>query len=122
MTYDDGDAGGARGCSIPPGPWSSSPARGRTRVVTDAGRIRAVFFDVDFTLIHPGPTFQGAGYAEVCAAHGVAVDRGAVRGGGQGARRCRSSTTSEDPIYDHGLFIRYTAAIIEHMGGRGPRW
>ena len=25
----------------------------------------------------------------------------------------------DDPIYDHGLFIRYTAAIIEHMGGQG---
>ena len=28
----------------------------------------AVFFDVDFTLIHPGPTFQGAGYARVLRA------------------------------------------------------
>jgi hypothetical protein len=36
-------------------------------------RVRAVFFDVDFTLIHPGPAFQGHGYAEVCARHGVKV-------------------------------------------------
>ena len=35
---------------------------------------RAVFFDVDFTLIYPGPAFQGHGYAEFCARHGVAVD------------------------------------------------
>jgi hypothetical protein len=35
---------------------------------------RAVFFDVDFTLIHPGPTFQGHGYAEACARHGVTAD------------------------------------------------
>ena len=32
---------------------------------------------------------------------------------------CPCSTTSAEPLYDHGLFIRYTAAIIEHMGGAG---
>lgn len=26
----------------------------------------------------------------------------------------------EEPVYDDGLFIHYTATIIEHMGGRGP--
>ena len=36
--------------------------------------IRAVFFDVDFTLIYPGPTFQGEGYARFCAQEGVIVD------------------------------------------------
>src|SRR3954453_23730815 len=36
--------------------------------------IRAVLFDVDFTLIHPGPTFQGEGYAAFCARHGIGVD------------------------------------------------
>jgi HAD superfamily hydrolase (TIGR01662 family) len=35
---------------------------------------RAVFFDVDFTLIYPGPTFQGEGYQRFCAAHGIQVD------------------------------------------------
>ena len=35
---------------------------------------KAVFFDVDFTLIHPGPTFQGHGYSEACARHGVTAD------------------------------------------------
>jgi hypothetical protein len=37
-------------------------------------RTRAVFFDVDFTLIRPGPAFQGHGYREFCARHGVDVD------------------------------------------------
>ena len=37
----------------------------------------AVFFDVDFTLIHPGPRFQGVGYEANCARHGVAVDQAA---------------------------------------------
>ena len=41
---------------------------------TDGAGTAAVFFDVDFTLIHPGPTFQGVGYRERCARHGIAVD------------------------------------------------
>ena len=40
---------------------SPSPARSRCR----RAMTQAVFFDVDFTLIHPGPTFQGAGYRDV---------------------------------------------------------
>ena len=35
---------------------------------------RAVFFDVDFTLIRPGPAFEGSGYRDFCARHGVDVD------------------------------------------------
>ena len=81
--------------------------------------IRAVFFDVDFTLIHPGPAFQGAGYERFCREHdvpGVAADRfdAAV------AASSFILDEVEEPIYDDGLFIHYTASIIEHMGGRGP--
>ena len=36
--------------------------------------VKAVFFDVDFTLIYPGPTFQGAGYEQFCARYGIRVD------------------------------------------------
>ena len=36
--------------------------------------IRAVFFDVDFTLIYPGPKFQGEGYRQFCARHAISVD------------------------------------------------
>jgi putative hydrolase of the HAD superfamily len=79
--------------------------------------IKAVFFDVDFTLIHPGPRFHGPGYAEVCAVHGVVVD--AARFDAAVARALPILDDHDDPVYDHALFIRYTAAIIEHMGGRG---
>jgi len=79
--------------------------------------IKAVFFDVDFTLIHPGPRFHGPGYAEVCAVHGVVVD--AARFDAAVAQALPILDDHDDPIYDHGLFIRYTAAIIEHMGGQG---
>ena len=43
------------------------PARGADRPHESAGRSTRVFFDVDFTLIHPGPRFHGPGYAEACA-------------------------------------------------------
>ena len=50
---------GAR--SFPPAPPSSSPVR-MPAESNEPPPVKAVFFDVDFTLIYPGPTFQGEGY------------------------------------------------------------
>ena len=80
--------------------------------------IRAVFFDVDFTLIFPGPTFQGEGYARFCAQEGVAVDPSRFEAAVAAASFILDEV--EEPIYDASLFVHYTATIIEHMGGRGP--
>ena len=78
---------------------------------------RAVFFDVDFTLIHPGPAFQGHGYAESCAKHGVAVDAARF----EAAVSAASATLHADGgAYDPEVFIQYTRRIIEGMGGSGP--
>ena len=79
--------------------------------------VRAVFFDVDFTLIYPGPTFQGDGYARFCARHGMTVDPGRF----SAAVRAASSILDDvqDHIYDAAIFVRYTRRIIEEMGGRG---
>lgn len=79
--------------------------------------VRAVFFDVDFTLIHPGPRFHGPGYAATCAEHGIVVD--AARFDAAVALALPLLDDVADPLYDHDLFIRYTAAIIEQMGGQG---
>jgi HAD superfamily hydrolase (TIGR01662 family) len=78
---------------------------------------RAVVFDVDFTLIYPGPMFHGDGYRAFCARHGIAVD----------PRRFEQAVASaaplldgpEDAPYAADLFIGYTRHIIEQMGGRG---
>jgi HAD superfamily hydrolase (TIGR01549 family) len=78
---------------------------------------RAVFFDVDFTLIYPGPRFQGEGYARFCAEQGVEVDAGKFDQAVAAASFILDEV--EDPIYDASLFVHYTASIIEHMGGRG---
>lgn len=80
--------------------------------------VRAVFFDVDFTLIYPGPTFMGEGYARFCAARGTTID----------PARFHDAVLAAAPIlhdeqqlaYDDEVFIRYTRRIIEEMGGTGP--
>jgi HAD superfamily hydrolase (TIGR01662 family) len=77
----------------------------------------AVFFDVDFTLIYPGPTFQGSGYREFCKAHGVDVDPLAFDAAVVGASSFLAPTTD---VYDAEIFIQYTRRIIEGMGGSGP--
>ena len=80
-------------------------------------RTRAVFFDVDFTLIHPGPRFQGVGYREMCARHGVEVDAGRFDAAVAGASGLLDSA---DQLYDAAIFVNYTNRIIELMGGAGP--
>ena len=79
--------------------------------------IRAVFFDVDFTLIFPGPTFQGEGYQRACAARGIEVDP--LKFEEAAAASSFILDEVEDQIYTHDIFIHYTASIIEKMGGRG---
>jgi putative hydrolase of the HAD superfamily len=78
----------------------------------------AVFFDVDFTLIYPGPTFQGEGYVRFCADQGVAIDASRFESAVAAASFILDEV--EEPLYDASLFVHYTATIIEHMGGRGP--
>jgi HAD superfamily hydrolase (TIGR01662 family) len=80
-------------------------------------RTAAVFFDVDFTLIHPGPRFQGSGYQASCARYGIQVDAARFDAAVAGASGALDST---DQLYDDALFINYTMRIIELMGGQGP--
>jgi putative hydrolase of the HAD superfamily len=79
--------------------------------------LRAVFFDVDFTLIYPGPTFQGEGYRQFCAAHGVDVDPEKFIQGVLDASPILHD--DQELTYNDEVFIRYTRRIIEVMGGRG---
>jgi putative hydrolase of the HAD superfamily len=80
---------------------------------------RAVFFDVDFTLIYPGPTFQGEGYTRFAARYGMRLDPARFAD----AVRVASSILNEaqEHIYNDEIFIRYTARIVEQMGGSGPQ-
>jgi putative hydrolase of the HAD superfamily len=79
--------------------------------------VRAVFFDVDFTLIYPGPTFQGEGYAQFCGNYGVDVDP--ARFPAAVAAASAILDEEQDHIYHPDIFVRYTRRIIEEMGGTG---
>jgi HAD superfamily hydrolase (TIGR01549 family) len=78
---------------------------------------RAIFFDVDFTLIYPGPTFQAQGYARFCAEEQIEIDSTHFDAAVAAASIILDDV--EEQVYDPNLFIHYTATIIEHMGGRG---
>ena len=81
--------------------------------------IRAVFFDVDFTLIYPGPMFQGGGYQAFCARHGMAVDPSKFD------RSVADALTlldgADDSTYDPEVFVAFTRRVIEGLGGAGER-
>lgn len=74
----------------------------------------AVFFDVDFTLIHPGPRFQASGYVDTCVRHGLTVDGAKFEAAVVGAAEVLDST---DQLFNPQVYIDYTARIIQLMGG-----
>ena len=80
---------------------------------------RVVFFDVDFTLIQPGPTFQAGGYEAFCAGYGIAVE--SARFDAAVAAAAPVLEDLDEHAYDPDVFIRYTRRIIEGMGGTGER-
>jgi len=80
--------------------------------------VRAVLFDVDFTLIYPGPTFRGEGYQAFCARHGIDVDPEAFDQAV--AQAAPLLDVPDEATYDAEVFVAYTSRIIEGMGGRGP--
>ena len=78
---------------------------------------RAVFFDVDFTLIHPGPMFQGPGYRDFCARYGITTDPARFA---DAVAAASALLDSSGGTYDPQIFVNYTREIIERMGGSGP--
>ena len=130
LDYDRAAAGSARGgdargrrtprrasCSIPSGRRWPSPAPRSSDRRMSVPATRAVFFDVDFTLIHPGPTFEGTGYREFCARHGIDVDASAFDAAVAAAAPLLDADGGR---YDPAIFVDYTRRIIEGMGGAGP--
>ena len=80
--------------------------------------IAAVCFDVDFTLIYPGPTFRSAGYRRFGERHGLDLDESRFDAAVAGAAPILDAAQGD--IYDAAIFHRYTASIIRGMGGEGP--
>jgi putative hydrolase of the HAD superfamily len=80
--------------------------------------VRAVLFDVDFTLIYPGPTFRGEGYHAFCERYGIAIDSTLF---GEAVARAAPLLEGPGDVYDSDVFVTYTRRIIEEMGGAGER-
>jgi putative hydrolase of the HAD superfamily len=79
---------------------------------------KAVFFDVDFTLIYPGPMFRGEGYRAFAARHGMDID--ASKFSQAVADAAPLLDGPEDVPYHAEIFVIYTRRIVEGMGGTGP--
>ncbi len=81
-------------------------------------RLRAVLFDVDFTLAKPGPLLGGPGYREAAARHGIELDAERYAD----ARVAALADLQKHPELDHDeeIWVRFTADIIRGMGGDGP--
>ena len=79
--------------------------------------VRAVLFDVDFTLIYPGPAFRGEGYQAFGHRHGMTLDPSRFDHAVASAAPLLDGP--EDQPYDAEHFVRYTRHIIEQMGGAG---
>lgn len=77
-----------------------------------------VFFDVDFTLIHPGPTFDGEGYRRFARRHGLDVDPGRFAAAVKVASV--ELDRAQDDIYRPELFVAYARRVLQEMGGNGP--
>lgn len=96
-----------------PPPVVPAASRGVARVT------KAVLFDVDFTLIHPGRAFLAEGYREACARHGIEVDAAMFEEAVAAATAVLDLPANTR--YDDAIFVSYTRRIIEGMGGTGDR-
>jgi putative hydrolase of the HAD superfamily len=82
--------------------------------------VRAVVFDVDFTLAKPGPDLGPEGYRRLGERHGLVLDPDRY----DDARRAALVDLKRHPELDHDeeIWIRFTQRIIEGMGGVGDTY
>jgi putative hydrolase of the HAD superfamily len=79
--------------------------------------LRAVVFDVDFTIAQPGPDLGPEGYRRLGRQHGLELDPTRY----DEARRAAFATLERHPELEHDeeIWILFTQRIIEGMGGVG---
>lgn len=77
--------------------------------------LRAVLFDVDFTLCRPGPELSAERYARIAARHGVTLDTERY----EDAREAAVANLKRHPelLHDETIWHRFTEEIFVGMGG-----
>jgi putative hydrolase of the HAD superfamily len=77
--------------------------------------LRAVLFDVDFTLCRPGPELSPERYARIAARHGVTLDASRY----DDAREAAALNLKRHPelLHDDSIWHRFTEDIFVGMGG-----
>jgi HAD superfamily hydrolase (TIGR01549 family) len=80
--------------------------------------LRAVLFDVDFTLCRPGPELGPESYVRVGQRHGLELEASAY----PRARELALASFQRHPdlLHDEEIWIAYTERVVQGMGGRGP--
>jgi HAD superfamily hydrolase (TIGR01549 family) len=82
--------------------------------------LRAVVFDVDFTLARPGPDLGPGGYRELGLRYGLSLDPGRY----EQARAAAFAEVKRHPELDHDeeIWVLFTERIIQGMGGVGDTY
>ena len=82
--------------------------------------LRAVVFDVDFTLARPGPDLGPEGYRELGRRHGLELDPARY----EEARAAAFTEVKRHPELDHDeeIWVLFTERIIVGMGGEGDTY
>jgi putative hydrolase of the HAD superfamily len=80
--------------------------------------IRAVLFDVDFTLARPGPELMPEGYVRCAERHGLTLDAERY----EQAREAAFVDLQRHPELDHDeeIWVAFTERIVLGMGGSQP--
>jgi HAD superfamily hydrolase (TIGR01662 family) len=82
--------------------------------------LRAVVFDVDFTLARPGPDLGPQGYRELGLRYGLDLDPSRY----DEARMAAFAEVKQHPELDHDeeIWVLFTERVIIGMGGRGETY
>jgi len=80
--------------------------------------LRAVLFDVDFTLVRPGPELGPEGYVNAGARHGLTLDASRY----EAARDDALVELKHHPELEHDdtIWFAFTERIVRGMGGTAP--
>jgi putative hydrolase of the HAD superfamily len=83
--------------------------------LTGLTKLRAVLFDVDFTLCRPGPELSAERYARIAARHGITLEVGRY----DDAREAAALNLKRHPelLHDDTIWHRFTEEIFLGMGG-----